>query len=124
MIRLTEEQCARCDNHLATSNRNKWRLCGDCQRELGTSRGIKSLTLREWIRSGKPRTIVRGEAASAPVALPTPAAPIDTKDLIAFIDRQSAAVARATEELQRRRAAAEELLRMLGLEPKTQGPQG
>jgi len=107
MIRMSDELCARCDNGLATSNHHKDRLCGACQRELGASRGAKSLSFREWIERGRKREIDRkasihtptGDAFASAIAL-------DTKDLVDLIKR-------GTAELQRRRAEMEELLKLL-----------
>ncbi len=104
MIRLTDEKCARCTNKLATSNKSKDRLCGECQRELG---GGNSLALRTWKANGRKREITReapnGAAAPSPI---TAALTLDTPTLMEL-------AARATAELDRRRREAEELLRLL-----------
>lgn len=118
MIRLTDELCARCDDRLATSNKHKDRLCGKCQRELGASRGSKSLAYREWVQRGRKREVTRVKPEAPAAIEPTSsyygngsglaavAPTMETKDLIVLIER-------ATTELQRRKSEAEELLKLL-----------
>ena len=110
VIRMTNEPCARCDDRLATSNKNRDRLCGSCQRELGASRGEKSLALREWIERGRKREVRRNppNAVTATIDLMKP------EDLIALVERANA-------ELARRRQEAESLLRILGSAPTPVG---
>lgn len=105
MIRMTDELCARCTNKLATSNHHKDRLCGECQRELGASRGSKSLALREWRDHGRKREITRAPTAPAEILDPTA--------LASFLDRQRKAVEAKLADLDRQRSEAEELLRIL-----------
>jgi hypothetical protein len=101
-IRMTDELCHRCDNHLASSNHNRDRLCGECQREIASGRGQESAAYRDWIARGQRREIYRhGSPSIAALKLPD-----RTEDLVALVER-------ATAEIARRRQEAEAILRLL-----------
>jgi predicted amidophosphoribosyltransferase len=111
MIRMTDEMCSRCDNKLATSNHHKDRLCGECQREIGASRGTESLAYREWKKRGAKREIKRQPSSgAAPIALLGAldlTKPESLKELVK-------AGQWAQREIERRREEAKALLRALG----------
>lgn len=112
MVHMTDEACHRCDNTLASSNKSKERLCGECQRELAASRGTESAALREWIAAGRKRVVYRH--GPAPIA----AAPImEPSALATFLDAQRKAVEARIADLDRQRREAEEILRLLTPSP-------
>jgi predicted amidophosphoribosyltransferase len=56
MLKMTDVQCIRCPNKLAVSNKNPYRICAECSKELN-SHQPGSKALQEWIEAGHPREI-------------------------------------------------------------------
>lgn len=107
MIRLTDEMCVRCDNHLASHNHSRDRLCGACQRDLGRT---TSTAYRAWVADGRRRVVTRVQPTAVPPSNPVSPAARTTAELLATVQQASA-------ELARRRQEAEALLRAMGVLP-------
>lgn len=116
MVRMTSKRCARCTNMLASSNHNRDRLCGQCQRELGPTGPNGSAAFRTWVASGRRREVDREPAATVPVAPAATTAEVAALEKLG--DADLVRLARETSALvERRRQAAEALLRTLGAAP-------
>ena len=111
--RLTDEICARCDLHLATSNRHPDRFCGACQHDLASYRDRRaSPGQRAWISAGRPR-IVRG-GKRPETTRPAPALDL-LNDLIGAVARELLQRPEARDLLRRR--IADEIAGLAGLSP-------
>lgn len=97
---MTDEQCARCERHLAEQNTNPDRLCGYCQNDL-VAHDLKSQRLAQW-RANPTRITRYGVVPAAPATPATTFREVPTYQLVA-----------AMRELKRRKAEALAVIKAL-----------